>query len=113
MRRRVTVLVLAGLLALPGAAIAPAFAQDEQTPTDLWKQYPLEEGSQPDSAVPGDDTSPQATEPERNAPKAESGSDDGGGSSLVPFVAVGAGQVPARMRNPPSSRKVGVCLPRP
>jgi DNA invertase Pin-like site-specific DNA recombinase len=95
MRRRVTVLLLAGLLALPGAAIAPAFAQDEQTPTDLWKQYPLEEGSQPDSAVPGDDTSPQATEPDRNAPKAETGGDDGGGSSLVPFVAVGAGALGA------------------
>jgi DNA invertase Pin-like site-specific DNA recombinase len=95
MRRRVTVLLLAGLLALPGAAIAPAFAQDEQTPTDLWKQYPLEEGSQPDSAVPGDDTSPQPTEPERNAPKADSGNDDGGGSSLVPIVAVGAGALGA------------------
>jgi hypothetical protein len=95
MRRRVTLLLLAGLLALPGAAISPAFAQDEQTPTDLWKQYPLEEGSQPDSAVPGGDTSPRATEPERNAPKADSGIDDGGGSSLVPFVAVGAGALGA------------------
>jgi DNA invertase Pin-like site-specific DNA recombinase len=95
MRRRVTLLLLAGLLALPGVAIAPAFAQEEQTPTDLWKQYPLEEGSQPDSAVPGDDNSPRATEPERNAPKADSGSDDGGGSSLVPFVAVGAGALGA------------------
>jgi DNA invertase Pin-like site-specific DNA recombinase len=95
MRRGVTLLLLAGLLALLGASIAPAFAQDEQAPTDLWKQYPLEEDSQPGSAQPGDQTSPQPTEPKRNAPKAESGDDDGGGSSLVPIVAVGAGALGA------------------
>jgi DNA invertase Pin-like site-specific DNA recombinase len=95
MRRRVTLLLLAGLLALLGASIAPAFAQDEQAPTDLWKQYPLEEDSQPGAAQPGDQTSPQPTEPKRNAPKAESGDDDGGGSSLVPIVAVGAGALGA------------------
>jgi DNA invertase Pin-like site-specific DNA recombinase len=91
MRRRVTVLVLAGLLALPGAAIAPAFAQDrEQTPTDLWKQYPLEETSpQPDAPQPGEDGRPQAGEPKPKAPAAESGNDDGGGSSLLPIIALG------------------------
>jgi DNA invertase Pin-like site-specific DNA recombinase len=88
---RVTALVLAGLLALSGLSVIPAMAQDrEQTPTDLWNQYPLEDTApEPDSDLPGNETSPPPAQRAGDAPRrTASGEEDGGG--VLPIAAAGA-----------------------
>jgi DNA invertase Pin-like site-specific DNA recombinase len=91
MRRRMAATMLAGLLALSGLSGVPALAQDrEQTPTDLWDEYPLEERSpEPDSSVPDSETSPPPGQGERAASPAAAGDEDGGGSSVLPIAAGG------------------------
>ena len=90
MRRRMAATMLAGLLALSGLSGVPALAQDrEQTPTDLWNEYPLEETApEPDSAVPESETSPAPGQGERDEAPAASGADDGG-SNILPIAAGG------------------------
>ena len=62
MRRRLSIwlLVLVSLAALLATGSMSALAQDrEQTPTDLWNEYPLDETApESDPAPPGDQTSP-------------------------------------------------------
>jgi DNA invertase Pin-like site-specific DNA recombinase len=92
MPRRVTASVLAGLLALSGLSVVPAVAQDrEQTPTDLWNQYPLEETApEPQSDLPGNETSPPPAQQDGDAPRRTASGEEDGGSSVLPIAAAGA-----------------------
>lgn len=93
MRRRLSIwlLVLVSPAALLATGSMSALAQDrQQTPTDLWNEYPLDETApESDPAPPGDQTSPgEQTSPGGRPQERTSGGDDGGGSSPLPLVAL-------------------------
>jgi DNA invertase Pin-like site-specific DNA recombinase len=70
----------------------PAMAQDrEQTPTDLWNQYPLEETApEPESDLPGNETSRPPAQRAGDAPRRTASGEEDGGGSVLPVAAAGA-----------------------